>query len=289
MTRVKAVARTRRTAPSVKARRWQPNTVKLMTRLLVVVGVCGAAWAAWDQGIRQACPIRYVRVQGSLLALDEDELRGVVAPLVGGSYFQVNLTDVESAAKSLAWVESVRVVRQWPDAVLIEVRERRPVARWNEASLLSDRGVRFSPRHPEAWSDLPRLFGVDGQEARVLEVWSRLNAILKPREVRVSRIELNPRQSWLARLSDGKELVIGRQDPQASIERLLKLLPDLGRDQLATIKKVDLRYHNGFAVVWGLEREGESNPVKVNEPKPAGLNGVPNFNEKIPKVATIQW
>jgi cell division protein FtsQ len=46
------------------------------------------------------------------------------------------------------------------------------------------------------------------------------------------------------------EIVFGSQDPLAATDRLLTLLPQLGEGRVATIKKLDLRYPNGFSVVW---------------------------------------
>jgi cell division protein FtsQ len=52
------------------------------------------------------------------------------------------------------------------------------------------------------------------------------------------------------------ELYFGRQDPLKLLERFLELVPKLGEDGFARLKRVDLRYPNGFAVVWKSEAEG---------------------------------
>lgn len=262
---------------------------KLLAGALIVAGAGVGAWLTWGPELRAAYPIRYVRVQGTLLGLDEEELRNAVAPFVNAGYFDVDLAAIERAARSLAWVDAVRVVRLWPDSVMIQLTEHHPIARWNDGGLLSDRGVAFTPPRAPTGYDLPRLVGADGQQKRMLEVWNRLNAMLAARKLKVVSLEMNPRESWIARLSDGKELVIGRQEPVVAVERLLKFLPNFGASQIADIKRVDLRYRNGFAVVWGLEREAGPSLPKPDEAKPTALDAVPKFTEQLAKVATNQW
>jgi len=262
---------------------------KVLFGLSALAVVVGGAWLSWDRVGRYAYPIEYVRIEGTILSLDENELRKAIAPLARANFFQVDLAAIESAAKSFAWVDSVQVIRQWPSILVIQVREHGPVTRWNELSLLSDQGARFSPPNLGQFVELPRLEGIDGQELRVLDVWRRLNDLLKEYDWRVVALELNPRQSWTARLSDGKELIVGRQDPLLCVERLLKLLPQLGDSQVAAIKKVDMRYRNGFAVVWRLEAEGDPIPVSESRPRPVAMRSPPVVNDEKQEVATIQW
>lgn len=248
-----------------------------------------AVWLFWENEIRAAYPVRYVRIESGAVHLNERQFTDTIAPLVSTGLLDVDLDAVASMAASFAWVESVRVIRRWPDTLILQLREHRAAARWNEDSLLSDHGKRFAPPSLEGFSELPRLYGSDGQEGRVLDVWRKMNELLRSRQWRVTMLSCNFRQSWTARLSDGKELMFGRQDPVANVARLLMLLPELGPRQAAAIKKVDLRYRNGFAVVWRFQPESEPEPAGHDQPKPELLRRLPGDRDQSPRLAVNQW
>ncbi|WP_139557613.1 cell division protein FtsQ/DivIB [Methylotetracoccus oryzae] len=281
---------TRRRAPQQSLR--SPLTARWLAPLLSLglLGVIGyGAWTYWNQSLRHAYPIRYVRIEGKILQLDESELSSAISPLAQGGFFDVDLSAIEAVGRSFPWVEDLRVVRQWPDTLIVNVSEHRPAARWNQGSLLNDRGVRFTPASLGGFDALPVLSGPEGQERAVFAVLSKLNAMIQGDDVRVGRLQLTARQSWTATLSDGQEIVIGRQDPVASFERLRRWLPSLERRRGAFVKRVDLRYRNGFAVVWGLATEPEPAPDENGAAGGTGASLQPFMQRPNSHLAALQW
>ena len=61
---------------------------------------------------------------------------------------------------------------------------------------------------------------------------------------------MDARGSWTIYLHDGTALVLGRDDPEARLERFAPLLPKLLEQHPETLQRADLRYTNGFALVW---------------------------------------
>ncbi|MCU0736603.1 MAG: cell division protein FtsQ/DivIB [Methylotetracoccus sp.] len=279
----------RRDAAAVKKPR--RGLLKLGLILAAAGLVFGGGWLFWENEIRFSYPIRYVRIESSARHLSEDEFTKAIAPLVRSGLLDADLAAIESVAKTFAWVQRVRVVRRWPDTLILQVDEHRPVARWNEDDLVSERGKRFTPPSVKEFAELPRLYGQEGQENAVLDVWRKLNELLRERKWRVTTLSCNFRKSWSARLSDGKELILGRQDPVSSVARLLGLLPELGARQTAAIKKVDLRYRNGFAVVLRFDKESEPVPVSDEQdgPKPEVMRRLPGKREPSRQLAANQW
>lgn len=272
---------TRRRAPRRDWRRapWLPPLFAV-----ACLGLVGAsAWWYWQHSLRHAYPIRYVRIEGKILQLDETELSSAIAPLVQAGFFAVDLAAIESTVRSFPWVGDVRVVRQWPDTLILSVSEHRPAARWNQTSLLSDRGVRFTPANVAAFDTLPVLSGPEGQERELFAVLGKLDAALRADQLHLVTLSLTARQSWTATLSDGKEVAMGRQDPVACFERLRQWLPLLERQRGALVKRVDLRYRNGFAVTWGLGTE--SAPL----PREGGQASEPVAQRQNPHLAALQW
>jgi len=280
-----AVAR-RRTPPRATRRvQWLVPALGVV----LLAGIGGALWTYWNDSLRYAYPIRYVRIEGKIVQLDEDELSGAIAPWAQAGFFDVDLAAIEAVARSFTWVGDIRVVRQWPDTLIVNVSERRPAARWNRQSLLSDRGERFTPPSTDGFDALPALAGPDGQERELFQVMQKLDAAMRTEGIRVATLFLTARQSWTATLSDGKEIVVGRQEPVASVERVLRWLPGLQRRRGALVRKVDLRYRNGFAVVWGREIEPEPVPPVDGKATGAGTSIDPVAKRPNTHLAAVQW
>ncbi|CAL1240187.1 Cell division protein FtsQ [Candidatus Methylocalor cossyra] len=237
-------------------RRRQRVTRKRALRALATAAVlCVLVWRLDPTDLRAPLPVSYVRITGPVWNLNADELRQVLAPVVSKSYLAVDLDEVEAAARRLPWIDEVRVARVWPDTLVLSVKEQRPVARWGEDSLVNIRGERFTPASLAGFEYLPRLSGPPGQEKAMLATLRALDARLKARQLRVEALSLSPRRAWTAELTGGLEIVFGNQDPLAALDRLLALLPRLGEERIAAIRKLDLRYPNGFSVIWKPEAQ----------------------------------
>lgn len=244
------------------SRRDRPQRLRLLSNLAALALVGFAASRIDAERLERWLPIAYLRVEGAVWNLDPDAFHAAVLPYTHGGYLLADLKGLETAAKQFAWVDSVRVMRVWPDTLVVRVEEQKPVARWGEQGLLNERGESFVPPDVSAYADLPQLSGPDGQEKQVLGMWHALNMKLQPRALEVTTLGLSKRRAWTAQLDNGVDIMFGHQDPLATLSRLLALLPQLGEERIAAIWKLDLRYPNGFSVVW------KPPPVAVPEPTP---------------------
>lgn len=213
----------------------------------------------WREGVdlnREWFPVRYVRVQGAMENLEAPKLQEVLAPAVAAGYFSLDIGEVEGAARSCPWVESVQVSRVWPDTLVVNVKEHQPAARWGEKAMLDMRGERFAPEHADEFAQLPVLYGPPGMEGYLLRTLERLNGLLAPQGFKVAALEVSKRRAWTLRLENGPEIYFGRREPVDAVEHFLDLLSKLGENRLSQLLRVDLRYPNGFAVVWRPQSAG---------------------------------
>lgn len=208
------------------------------------------AAAAQRDWLRTALPVEYVRIEGELLNLDPAELSRALAAEVRDGLLFADLRAIEVAADNEPWVERAQAARVWPDTLVVRITEHRPVARWGDDQLLDGAGISFQPRRLEPFLDLPALAGPAGQERAVWAKYLELNEILAPHQLRLEGLSLSNRRAWTARVSGDTEIVFGHQDPVPALRRLLSLIPQLGGDRWPTIRRLDLRYPTGFAVVW---------------------------------------
>lgn len=196
-------------------------------------------------------PLRTLRVQGPLQRVDEARLRATVLPYARRGFFAVELDRVQAAVLALPWVERAEVRKHWPDVLEVRIREHQPFARWGDARLLSTQGRLFPVAAAAMPAGLPLLDGPDGRVAEVVALYHQAREELAG-VGGVRGVMLDRRGSWSIALGNGIDVVLGRNDPQARLTRFAALLPRLLADAAGRrLVRVDLRYTNGFALVWG--------------------------------------
>ena len=198
----------------------------------------------------QQWPVGSVHIEGRFRYLTGEQLQDAVAPLAATGFFVVDVSEIQTRLQTMAWVDQVSVRRVWPDKLDIEVREQQPVARWGADSFLNVRGDVFTPEQAVALDALPQLAGPEGHAQRVLEMRTRMQALLKPVQLEVSDLSLDARRAWRMRLSNGLALEIGRNHPLRRVARFVKIYPAILATADGRLTAVDLRYSNGFAAHW---------------------------------------
>src|SRR5690606_25088585 len=95
----------------------------------------------------------------------------------------------------------------------------------------------------------------------------------------VRGVTLDRRGSWSIALADGTEVVLGRDAPEARLQRFAPLLPRLvAQHPGQRLARADLRYTNGFSLTWADLPKADALPRPMQEttpprPSPAGGAG----------------
>jgi cell division septal protein FtsQ len=162
-------------ARSSEQRRWQRQ--KIGAILVVLVALAGTVWAfkvgadhvaarLWLRNERFVLENLVVRSDGRLRAEHVRQYGGIKE---GMGLFEIRLADLRDALASIPLVESVSLERRLPDTLIIDIREREPVARLQTASArfpfsIDRTGMVLAP----ALSDttLPLISGFSGQGLR---------------------------------------------------------------------------------------------------------------------------
>ncbi|MGB8713889.1 MAG: cell division protein FtsQ/DivIB [Onishia taeanensis] len=204
-------------------------------------------------------PIERVSIRGELEHVNADYLRDQLAPLVEGqSWLALDLGDLRQRVRDIGWLDEVRVSRQWPDALTLELFEQEPVARWHDDELLNSRGEPFAFGSVEPPEGLPDLAGPDGSGAEVLAYYDRLRQQLATLGVDIRQLRLEPRGAWRMQFGSGVWIMLGRSDRDARLARLESAWRRQLGSEASQIRYIDLRYPNGVAVAW----HGETAPVE---------------------------
>ena len=241
------------------SKRRQKSGFQQHWRLLVLGGFALlVAVASWGLGRYlmdpQTLPIRSIQVKGEFRNLDRENIEQVLARNVDGGFFSLDLRRLRDAVVGSPWVADARVTRVWPDRLVVDVTEEKAIAYWGEDGLLNDRGQVFHPRN-KLKKRLPLRFNGDENKAPVmLDFFVREQPRFRKRGLSISALSLDKRGEWRLKLVDGTLIVVGKEDAERRIGRLLGVYPVLEQEARRP-EKVDLRYEQGFAVSWRSEEK----------------------------------
>jgi cell division protein FtsQ len=198
-------------------------------------------------------PLRTLRLQGELKRVDAQRVRAAVLPFARQGFFAVRLDDAQAAVARLPWVERAEVHKRWPDVLEVRIAEHRPFALWGKDRLLSEHGRIFPRGNLVPPSGLPQLQGPDARVADVVALYNESRALFAPNNLKVRTLALDARGSWSLALSDGSQVVVGSSEARLRLQRFARLLPQLLAQKRQLLQRADLRYTNGFALVWAQE------------------------------------
>ncbi len=208
-------------------------------------------------------PLRTLRVEGALKRVDGAQLQRAVLPYARRGFFAVQLADAQAAVARLPWVEHAEVSKRWPDILEVRVIEHRPFARWGDKQLLSEHGKLFPAAGVAVPRHLPRLAGPDSRVADVVALYNQSRAFFAPGGNVVTGVALDRRGSWSLDLSSGTHVVVGSSEARLRLARFSRLLPQLLSQQRQPLARADLRYTNGFALMWQEKQDASAKDAKV--------------------------
>ena len=213
-------------------------------------------------------PLTRLRATGEFQRVDGAQLRQTLLPYARSGFFAVDLDAAQAAVARLPWVESAEVRKRWPDVLEVSVVEHEPFAYWGDKRLLSAHGKLFPAQGMQAPRGLPHFTAPDTRAQEVVELYGQARELFGTVGLDVEVVELDPRGSWTLTLDNGSRVIVGRSQARARLERFVRLLPQLMRPDARRLDRADLRYTNGFALVWA-EKEKTAPPAGALTPAPA--------------------
>lgn len=217
---------------------------------LFVCAVAGIAWVWLSVAKMDRWPIRWLEIDGAFERVSAEQVRTRVSPLVNESFFTLDPTALQDAARELAWVDRVVVQKTWPDTVRLVVREFVPVAHWTNGMLIATNGEPFSVPGADGIQGLPWLEGPDEGVGAVITQWQAFNNLLLPTGLEIDHIRLDRRGAWYLRLTNGTQVQIGREEALPRLQRMVDSWAQVIRLKDTAPLAIDLRYSNGFAIRW---------------------------------------
>ncbi len=224
-----------------------------LTWLLISSLIVAGVWDGWRELKAQGAdllPIKYVRIEGVFQYLTKDEIKQALLKQIMTGFLNADMQAIRQVLLGLPWIAQVQVKRVWPDAIEIKVYEQYPVARWGNIGLLNEHGDLFIPTNLAKFSKLPLVYGPRGQEKKLMEMMKQLQTASADNALEIVAFTVNDRRAWTVLLANELELKLGRKDPLQKFQHFLPSIPVLGKERIAAMSTIDLRYPNGYAVTW---------------------------------------
>ena len=177
----------------------------------------------------------------------------MISRSLAGGFLSLDLHTLRAPLEAMPWVYRVVVRRQWPDSIEVGVVEQRAIARWGETALLNHAGEVFTPDSLADLPQLPRLAGPEGTHSLVMRRFLAVRQSLQDLGLQVESLTMDTRGAMTATLSQGGELVFGRDELAEKLARFGVLYGSRLSSRRNELARVDLRYSHGAAVAWRAE------------------------------------
>jgi cell division protein FtsQ len=221
---------------------------RLLIALLLIGALIGAGWIAkqWEPTL---LPVRVVGLEGEMHGLSREALTQTISAEITGGILTQDLGRLRARVEALPWVAEATVRRVWPDRIQVQVREHHAIARWGEVGLVTADGIVFRPTDGRLPAGLARLGAPDDAVApEVVERFRDWGPRLLELGLIVDGVHRDARGDWSVELLGGTEVLLGTDDVEQRLERLIAAYGQIEAIGIPT--RLDLRYSNGLAVRW---------------------------------------
>jgi cell division protein FtsQ len=236
--------------------------------LVLTAGAISLQWVCQQLLDSSRFPLRYIHLYGDLHHVKTEELQKQLSDYPGQNFFSLNIEQLHSLLMTDPWIEQAKVKRYWPDKLLVEIKERQIFARWNDDELLDVHGARFRPHYLPKHMNWPLLSGPDGHEQLLMDTYQRASAMIFKLSLNIEHMVQDQRLAWWLTLSNGLHVKLGKDELgnehlMLRLRRFVMIYPKVLSSGMNNIAAVDMRYAEGFAVVWADSTTGIPATVKT--------------------------
>jgi cell division protein FtsQ len=197
--------------------------------------------------------IDQIKIIGQFRYLEPSTVEAVVVKKVLGNFFSIDLDDIRVDVESISWVESVDVRREWPDTLVLAVREHRPAMRWGSSKWVSTLGTIIDLPEEIDTDAVIELHGNSSQAKRIMLQAARWKFDLAKQGLEVREVGLSESEAWTLKLyypehNSEFDLLLGHEEIAQRLQRFEFLFDKRFRFSDRPIKRVDARYPDGLAV-----------------------------------------
>lgn len=200
--------------------------------------------------------ISKITLTGDAAHVDREALKQSVIETIEGNYFSLDSKKIIDVVQALPWVEKVRLRRQWPATLMIDIEEHQPVAIWGDERWLTTKGKLVTLPLPKNVV-LPKLSGSANEVSVVWKKYKQWAANFARQGLRLNSMSLSKQHLYALQLEytaktagriKGFEMVLAESNADDQMNAFLASYRQSLIDYPGRIKMVDLRYPSGFSI-----------------------------------------
>jgi len=266
MAKQRAFANQEREAQAQRLGRWGRAALMAVATLLSFATV---ALLVADRLYRpDAFVIDQLKIKGSFRHLQPSDVEAIVADVGMGNFFSVELADIKAEIEGLSWVQTAQVRREWPNSLLVTVKEHRPVMRWNNKKWVNSAGEIIDLPGKINLPGAINLRGPEHDSALMLKQAVRWKQRLSSSGLELRELELSGSHAWTLIIAHvvstaDFELLLGRQKVDERLSRFQFLFDKQFKQAEQRLERVDARYPDGLAIK--VSKINHTDTVAVNK------------------------
>jgi len=195
-------------------------------------------------------PIDSINVNGDLKRVSTKSIENNTKNLLKKGILSFSASDVKQKLETLDWVQSVEIIRVWPNKIDIRIMEESLLGIWNNDLILNSSGKLYVVDKRSVPSNIPQLNGPKGSERDVMNLFIKIDTLLTGRGLYLEAITLDARGSWSFRIKPKIEIKLGKTEINKKLERFFLALDQSLLAKINKVSYIDLRYSEGLAVSW---------------------------------------
>lgn len=267
-------ASNKRTSASFHLTDIPQGLLRLMTAfILVLMLLAGVLGARAMLNNPENLPISQIDLQGERKFIKDADLNAVIDKYKQTNLYLLDTDTLRVDLETLPWVRAVTLRKAWPDHLIVGIEEQHPVAFWGRERLMNQYGELFVAELPAMRGVFPTLYSPQDNGREMGERYLEVKAWLKGLPLELSELTEDDGGSWRIKIKDGPEVMIGSEDQERRMQRFRVGFQQELAKKLGNVRRVDLRYTNGFAVEW------KKSPVGSRD-STDGVAGVSDVKER---------
>ncbi|HBY55705.1 MAG TPA: hypothetical protein DEG23_02685 [Coxiellaceae bacterium] len=234
-----------------KAKIQHKKQAKRLFFKIIISGVIGfLLWYVWGYTKPRNFPINHVKIFATYEHVEQQSLQKAIDSYLNNGFFYLNVISMRQQLLKLPWVYEASVQRKWPDTVVVNIIEQKPILQWGKNALINPEGVVFAPPISTFPQGLPIIFGPEERELEIFTLYKKMQLLFEPLDLTVKQLILSPQHHWEILLSNNAVVYLKEAEPLSQLELLVNLYRKITADREKEPKSIDLRYNSGLAVKW---------------------------------------
>ncbi|MFN8770518.1 MAG: cell division protein FtsQ/DivIB [Neisseriaceae bacterium] len=224
------------------------GSVKFINRLSFLIGAAAIFILAVSfvyYVLNHWFKIDKIIVRGNVSNLTHQELSDIIKNRLKGTFFTLNIDIIQKEFEQIPWVQSVHVVREFPDTIMVNVVEYQAIANLGHGKLLSVEKLIFNGDDPE--SSLPVFTVPFNQINEALKVYSSIQPFIEFHKLVLKSMVYNGVGMTKLGFSNGMTVVICGMPVSGKLQLLDKYWTQLYSIE-SNITSVNMCYKNALAI-----------------------------------------